>query len=117
MAGGIDAEGAMLEEDDAGDAGDEEAAEGSHGAAVDPAGNGREDEADDDGDELNVTMLKAYEGIAVEIGNVIERGLGIDLEEEPADVGMEKALADVVGVFLVVDELVVAAVLRAPHHG
>ena len=101
----------------AGDAGDEETAEGADGALDEPADGGGEDEAHEDGEEMDVAVLKADEGIAVEIRDVIEGGLGVDLEHEPADVGVEEALADVVGVFLVIDVLVMAAMLGAPHEG
>ncbi len=60
-------------------------------------------------------MLKADKDVAVEVRHVIERRLRIDLEHEPPHVGVEEALADVVRVVFVIDELVMAAMLRAPH--
>jgi hypothetical protein len=117
MAGGIDAKGAMLEANDACDAAEEEAAEGAEGTGMEPAEAGGKAEADDDGDVIDVFVLEADHPVAVEIDDVIERRGRIEFEEEPADVGMEEALADVVGIFLVIDELVVAAMLGAPEEG
>jgi hypothetical protein len=117
VTGGIDAKGAMLEANDAGNATKEEAAECAEGPGVKVAEGGRETETDDDGDGINVPVLEADHPVAVEIDDVIERGRRIEFEKEPADVGMEKALADIVGVFLVIDELVVAAMLGAPEEG
>ncbi len=104
VAGGIDAKGAMLEADHAGNAADEKPAQGADRPLVETPDGGGETEADQHGEEMDVTMLKADQDVAVEVRDVIERRLRIDLEHEPAHVRVEEALADVVRVFLVIDD-------------
>jgi hypothetical protein len=107
----------MLEADDAGDAANEEAAEGADGPLVKPPRQRGKTEANEDGQEVDVAVLNADERILVEVGNVIERGGGVELEHEPADVGVKEALADVVRILVVIDMLVMAAMLGRPHEG
>ena len=118
VAGGIDAEGAMLEADDAGDAGDEETAERADPALVEPAEQRREDRSRRgrrEGGCSGAESGRADRGR--DRGRYRKGAAGSSLNMQPADVGVEEALADVVGVFLVIDVLVMAAMLGAPHEG
>ncbi len=55
---------------------------------------------------------------AFQIVYVIERRLREELEQKPPNVRVEKALADVVRIFLVIDVFVMAAMFARPHqHG
>lgn len=60
-------------------------------------------------------MLPHDEAVFFQIVYVIERRLGEELEEEPSNVRVEKALADVVRIFVVIDVLVMPAMLARPH--
>src|SRR3954462_11172750 len=64
---------------------------------------------------MNVAMLPHYQAVFFQIVYVIERRLGKELEQKPPNVGVEKALADVVGIFLVIDVFVMAAMFARPH--
>ncbi len=61
VAGGIDAEGAMLETHHARHAADQETAQGADRPLIEPAHGGGKGEADEDGEEMDVAMLKADE--------------------------------------------------------
>ena len=59
---------------------------------------------------MNVSVLPAHERVILQITHVIEWGLGIEFKKQPADVGMEKAFANVVGILVVVGYLLVMRV-------
>ena len=60
-------------------------------------------------------MLPHHQPVFLQIVYVIEWRLGQELEQEPADVGVKESFADVVGIFLVIDVLVMAAMFARPH--
>src|SRR6267143_3560462 len=62
-----------------------------------------------------MSMLPHHQRIFLQIGHVIERRLGPELEQQPADVRVEKTFCDVVRVFLVIDMFMVAPMLACPH--
>ena len=62
-----------------------------------------------------MSMLPHDQRIFLKIGNVIERWLRQEFEQQPSNVGVEKTFADVVGIFVVVDMFVVASMLACPH--
>ena len=58
------------------------------------------------------------ERIFLQVGHVIERRQRVKLEHQPAHVSVKKSLGDAVGVFIVIDMLMVSAVLAGPEeHG
>ena len=67
---------------------------------------------------MNVAMLPHHQSVFFQIVYVIERRLREELEQKPPNVRVEKALADVVRIFLVIDVFVMAAMFARPHqHG
>src|SRR6202040_3635205 len=79
---------------------------------------GRQNKANEHGDNMHMSMLPHDERVFSQIANVIERRLRPQLEKEPADVRMEKTFGDVVRIFIMVDMFVVAAMFARPHeHG
>ena len=64
---------------------------------------------------MNVAMLPVHQGIALQVAHVVIGRLWIELEKEPADVGVEKTFGDIVGIFLVVGVLVVPPMFARPH--
>jgi hypothetical protein len=110
---GVDAEGGLLDEEDAEDARVDEAAPPVAPAqAGDEAG---EDHAhEDDGLEV-VAVLEDDDGVIVQVGDVgAADALRILLHDHPAKVGVEEALADRVGVLVGVGIPVVRAVVPGP---
>lgn len=64
---------------------------------------------------MNVAVLPHDQTILHQIGHVVVRWLRPQLEQEPSNVRVEKTFADVVGIFVVVDVLMVATVFAGPH--
>src|SRR6266478_1820336 len=64
---------------------------------------------------MNMSILPADQGVFLQIEHVIVRRLRVEFEKEPADVGVEKSLGDVVRVVVVIDVLVMPAMLARPH--
>src|SRR5438045_9275482 len=67
---------------------------------------------------MNVAVLPHHQAVFFQIVYVIKRRLREELEQKPPNVRVEKALADVVRIFLVIDVFVMAAMFARPHqHG
>jgi len=64
---------------------------------------------------MNMSMLPHHQRIFFEVGHVVERRLRPQLEQQPADVRVEKPLADVVRIAVVIDVFMVPAMLARPH--
>ena len=62
-----------------------------------------------------MSMLPHDQRIFLEIGYIIEGRFWLELEQQPADVGVEKTFADVVRIFIVVDMFMMAAMIAYPH--
>ena len=76
---------------------------------------GRQDEGDEDADPLHVAMLPHDHRVLLQVGHVVEGRRRLELEEQPADVRVEEPLGDVVGIFVVIDVLVVGPVFAGPE--
>jgi hypothetical protein len=74
---------------------------------------GRDDEAHEGADPLDVAVLPHDERVGFEVLDVGDGRLRLEAEEEPADVGVEEALGDIVGIFVFIHVLVVDAVVGA----
>jgi hypothetical protein len=109
----VDAEGGLLDEADAQDAGVDVAAEPV--TPEEAADERREDEAHGHDALDEVAVLPDDDGVLVEVGDVGAAGaLGVLLEDHPAEVGVEETLADRVGVLDGVGVSVVGAVIPGP---
>lgn len=109
----VDAEGGLLDEEDAEDTGVDEA---TH--PVVPAktrNDGGEDQAHEE-DHLEVVLvLPDDDGVFVQVGDVgAADTLGVLLHEHPTEVAVQEALANAVGVLCGVGVAVVGAVVTAP---
>ena len=60
-------------------------------------------------------MLPHDQRIFFEIGYIIEGRFWLELEQQPADVGVEKTFGDVVRIFVVIHMFMMAAVFACPH--
>ena len=96
---GVDAEGGLLDEEDAEDTGVDEATE-----EVVPSKTtkeGREDEAHEEDDLQVMPVLPDDNWVLVQITDVCAAGaLWVLLHDHPAEVGVEETLTDGVGVFV-----------------
>jgi hypothetical protein len=110
---GVDAEGGLLDEEDAENAGVDKASE-----PVTPAetcDKSREDKTHEEDDLEVVLVLPDNNGVVVEVRDVgAANALGVLLHEHPAEVRVEKTLADAVGVLVGVGVAVVSAVVAGP---
>lgn len=109
MGQGVDAEGGLLDEADAQNAGVDETTQPvvEHEATED----GGEDEAHEDDALEVVAVLPDNDAVLVEVANVAAAdALGVLLEQHPAHVRVQETLADGVGVLVGVCVSVVRAV-------
>lgn len=63
---------------------------------------------------MDVFVLPDDELVLAEVGDVVHRRFGIELEEQPTDVRPEEALGNVIGVLVMIHVLVVAAMVGSP---
>ena len=71
--------------------------------------------ADNDGDELDLAMLPANKSCLSVDRERCRRRIAVELKDEPADVRIKEAFRYTVGVVIVIDMLVVAAMFARPH--
>jgi hypothetical protein len=109
----VDAEGSLLDKEDAEDTGVDETtlpvapAEASHG--------GREEQAHEEEALDVVLVLPDNDRVLVEVGDVSAAdALGVLLHDHPSEMAVQEALADAVGVLVGVGVAVVGAVVTAP---
>jgi len=115
VAKGVDAERAMLENNQAGNSGDEKGSKGRAPAAPCVTNNRGKHKGNRCSEPMNITMLPHNEGILLQIGDIIERRTGIELEEEPADVCVKQALRDAVRIIIMVHMFVMTPMLARPQ--
>lgn len=110
---GVDAEGGLLDEEDAEDTGvDETTSPVIPAEATDEHG---EDKAHGDNALDEVGVLEDDDGVIVEIGDVsAANALGVLLHDHPSQVRVQETLADGVGILLGIGVAVVSAVVSGP---
>lgn len=113
MREGIDAEGALLDDEGPQDAGVEETAPVVVPAeAAEESGN---DEGNGQGDGDIVVVLEEHDGVRDEVGDVgSSQGRRVLLYKQPADVRVQEAFADGVWIFRGVGVSMVSSVVRRP---
>ena len=74
-----------------------------------------EPETNEDSDVRAPPVLPHDEAILFQIRHVIKRWLRAHLEEQPADVRVEEAFRDIVGIVVVIDVFVMPAMFARPH--
>src|SRR5437763_190291 len=114
MAGRIDQERAVLNDHYPSHSTNEECTERADPSVPNRAKDGRQDETDEYGEEMDVPMLPHDKRILFQIGHIIKRRVREELEQEPADVGVKKSFRDVVWVLLTVNVFVMTAMFRRP---
>jgi len=115
MAGRVNQERAVLDHDDFGYAADEKTSE-RPAPSVPPCAEQRgQSKTRQHREQVNMSVLPHHQRIFFQIRHVIERRLRPELEQQPADVRVEKAFSNVVRVFVVVDMFMMAPMLARPH--
>jgi len=115
MAGRVNQERAVLEHDDLGYAANEETSERADPSVPPRAEQRGQSKTHQHREQVNMSMLPHHQRIFLQIGHVIERRLGPELEQQPADVRVEKAFRYVVRIFVVIDMFMMAPMLARPH--
>ena len=105
----------MLQHNNLRDSADEKTAESTDPSVPERAEQCWQTEAHQNRNQMNMSMLPHHERIFLEIGHIIERRLRPKFEQKPANVRMKKPFGDVVGVLVMVDVFMVAAVIARPH--
>src|SRR5437868_12894322 len=73
------------------------------------------EEADDDRYRDIKLLLKHHEPVLAQVGDVVPRRLGIEAEQDPADVSVPETLGNIVRIVVAIDVLMVAAMVRNPR--
>lgn len=115
MTSRVDQESSVLKNSYPGHTTNEKASKRSNPAIPESAQNRWQDKAHEHSDKVNVAVLPHRERIFFQIVHVVERGLRKRLEQQPADMRVEKSLGYVVRIFVVIDMFMVATMLAAPH--
>ena len=110
----VNEKGAVLNANDAENSGKKESTKRANAAIPEVAEEGGEDQADDQTDPVYVFMLPHDESVAAQVTDVIHWRFWLQLEHQPADVGPDKALGDIVRVVIVIDMFMVAAMVGRP---
>jgi hypothetical protein len=110
---GVDGEGDVIDEHQAGGAAQDEAAPG---VAEGPAHQRRQEQPEGDPHPGIEAVLEAHQAIALEVRNGMHLHRHRRLAQHPAHVRVPEALARVVGIERAVRPLVVAPMIRRPHH-
>ena len=118
MAERVDAEGAVLDGNHTGYAGDEERPKRRGPAAPRITNRCRKRERHDRANPVNVMVLPHHEPVFLQIDNVVKGRRRLELEKQPADVRLKKPLPNVVGVILMINVLMMRPVFTRPEqHG
>lgn len=64
---------------------------------------------------MDMSILPADKFVFLKIGDVVVGRIGLQLEEQPSDVRMEKTLRNIIGIVVVIDMLMMAAMFAGPH--
>jgi len=95
-------------------ASNEERTKGGAGSSIEEADRGGKSKADDERKRHVELMLPPCQAVFLKIAHPCERRVGSTTKEEPAYVRMEKSFRNIVGIFVMIYEFVVASVISAP---
>jgi hypothetical protein len=115
MTEGVNAKGAMLQNDHACHAGNQESAQGRSPAPPGIADRSRQHERHQRANQMDVSVLPPDQWILLQVHHVVEGGRRIKFEQQPADVGVEKALGNTLRVIVVIDVFMVTPMFASPQ--
>src|SRR5947208_10891850 len=105
----------MLQHYDSRNPGDQESTERSLPSIPQKAEDDRDAEADQDGDPLDVSVLPANEFVFLQVGYVIVRLIGLQLEKQPSDMREKKSFRNTVRIIVVIHMLMMTPMFARPH--
>ena len=105
----------MLQHNDSRNPRDQESAERSLPSIPQSAEDGRDTEADQDGDPLDVSILPANELVFLQVGYVVVRLIGIQLEKQLSDMRVKKPFRNTVRIIVMIHMFVMAPMFARPH--
>ena len=105
----------MLQHNDSRDPRDQESTERSLPSIPQKAEDGRDAETDQDRDPLDVSILPANELVFLQVGYVVVRLIGIQLEKQPSDMRVKKPFRNTVRIIVMIHMLMMTPMFARPH--
>jgi hypothetical protein len=105
----------MLQHNDSRNPRDQESTERSMPSIPQSAEDGRDTEADQDGDPLDVPILPANELVFLQVGYVVVRLIVLQLEKQPTDMREKKSFRNTVRIFVMIHMLMMTPMFTRPH--
>src|SRR6185437_11737996 len=106
---------AVLQHNDSRNPSDQETAERSLPSIPKKTEDGRNTKTDQYRDPLNVSILPANELVFLEIGYVVIRLIGVQLEKQPSDMRVKESFGNTVRIIVVIHMLVMTPMFACPH--
>jgi hypothetical protein len=105
----------MLQHNDSRNPRDQESAERSLPPIPQKAENGRDAETDQDRDPLDVSILPANELVFLQVGYVVVRLIGLQLEKQPTDMRVKKSFRNTVRIIVMIHMFMMTPMFTRPH--
>jgi hypothetical protein len=105
----------MLQHNDSRNPRDQETTERSLPSIPQSAEDCRDTETDQDRDPLDVSILPANELVFLQVGYVVVRLIGIQLENQPTDMRVKKPFRNTVRIIVMIHMLMMTPVFARPH--
>src|SRR4029077_11545485 len=106
---------AMLQHNDSRNSRDQESTECSLPSIPQKAEDGRDAEADQDRDPLDVSILQANKLVFLQVGYVVVRLIGLQLEKQPTDMRVKKPFRNTVRIIVMIHMLMMTPMFARPH--
>src|SRR6476619_7984765 len=105
----------MLQHNDSRDHRDQESTERSMPSIPQSAEDGRDTEADQDRDPLDVSILPANELVFLQVRYVVVRLIVLQLEKQPTDMREKEPFRNTVRIVVMIHMFVMAPMFARPH--
>src|SRR4029453_15742146 len=105
----------MLQHHDSRNPRDQESTERSLPSIPQKAEDGRDAKTDQDRDPLDVTILPTNELVFLQVGYVVVRLIGVQLEKQPSDMRIKKSFRNTVRIVVVIHVLMMTPMFACPH--
>ena len=105
----------MLQHNNSRNPRDQESTERSLPSIPQKAEDGRDTEADQDSDPLDVSILPANELIFLQVGYVVVRLIGLQLEKQPTDMREKEPFRNTVRIIVMIHMLMMTPMFARPH--
>jgi hypothetical protein len=105
----------MLQHNDSRNPCDQESTERSMPSIPQKAEDGRDAETDQDRDPLDVSILPANELVFLQVGYVVVRLIGLQLEKQPTDMREKEPFRNTVRIIVMIHMLMMTPMFARPH--